>query len=95
MKKLSGFLIVVLFAMLTVAAWGYVNRPSTEPALPRVINGFAFQPYQKDQNAITGNDPTVEQIAGDLKLLAGTTRAVRTYSSLGITRRDSGPGAQA
>ena len=83
MKKLSGFLIVVLFAMLTVAAWGYANRPSTEPALPRVINGFAFQPYQKDQNAITGNDPTVEQIAGDLKLLAGTTRAVRTYSALG------------
>jgi exo-beta-1,3-glucanase (GH17 family)/cellulose synthase/poly-beta-1,6-N-acetylglucosamine synthase-like glycosyltransferase len=83
MKKLSGFLIVVLFAMITVAAWGYANRPTTEPALPRVINGFAFQPYQKDQNAITGDDPTVEQIDGDLKLLASSTRAVRTYSALG------------
>ena len=83
MKKLSGFLIVVLFAMLTVAAWGYANRPTSEPELPRVINGFAFQPYQKDQNAIIGDDPTVEQIEGDLKLLAGTTRAVRTYSALG------------
>jgi len=83
MKKLSGFLIVVLFAMLTVAAWGYANRPTAEPELPRVINGFAFQPYQKDQNALTGDDPTVEEIEGDLKLLAGTTRAVRTYSALG------------
>ncbi len=83
MKKLSGFLIVVLFAMLTVAAWGYANRPTSEPALPRVIHGFAFQPYQKDQDAIAGEDPTVAQIDADLKLLAGTTRAVRTYSSIG------------
>jgi len=83
MKKLSGFLIVVLFAMLTVAAWGYANRPTSEPALPRVIHGFAFQPYQKDQDAIAGEDPTPAQIDADLKLLAGTTRAVRTYSSIG------------
>jgi exo-beta-1,3-glucanase (GH17 family) len=83
MKKLSGFLIVVLFAMLTVAAWGYANRPTTEPELPRVVHGFAFQPYQKDQDAIAGEDPTVEQIDADLRLLAGTTRAVRTYSSIG------------
>ncbi len=83
MNRLSGILIVALFAMLTVAAWGFANRPSTEPALPRVINGFAFQPYQKDQDAIAGIDPTVEQIDGDLELLAGTARAVRTYSALG------------
>ncbi len=83
MKKLSGLLIVVLFAMLTVAAWGYANRPTTEPAWPRAIQGFAFQPYQKDQDAITGEEPTATQIEGDLKLLAGTTRAVRTYSATG------------
>lgn len=83
MKKLSGFLIVVLFAMVTVAAWGYANRPTAEPALPRIIHGFAFQPYQKDQDAIAGEDPTPAQIDADLKLLAGTTRAVRTYSSIG------------
>jgi exo-beta-1,3-glucanase (GH17 family)/cellulose synthase/poly-beta-1,6-N-acetylglucosamine synthase-like glycosyltransferase len=83
MKQLSGLLIVALFALITVAAWGYVNQPSAEPALPRVVHGFAFQPYQKDQNAITGDDPSVEEIAVDLKLLAGTTRAVRTYSALG------------
>ena len=83
MKKLSGFLIVLLFALVTVAAWGYANRPTSEPALPRVIHGFAFQPYQKDQDAIAGEDPTVEQIDADLKLLSGTTRAVRTYSAIG------------
>ncbi|HEX6571705.1 MAG TPA: glycosyltransferase [Steroidobacteraceae bacterium] len=83
MKQLSGLLIVALFALLTVAAWGLANRPTSEPAWPRTIQGFAFQPYQKDQDAIAGEEPTVSQIAGDLKLLAGTTHAVRTYSSLG------------
>ena len=95
MKKLSGLLIVVLFAMLTVAAWGYANRPTAEPAWPRVIQGFAFQPYQKDQDAIAGDDPTVEQIDADLRLLAGKTRAVRTYSTLGTLGVIPAPGAQA
>jgi Exo-beta-1,3-glucanase len=83
MKKLSGLLIVALFALLTVAAWGWANRPTTEPDWPRTIQGFAFQPYQKHQDAIAGDEPTVSQIAADLELLEGKTRAVRTYSTLG------------
>ncbi len=83
MRKVSSLLIVVVFAMLTIAAWGYANRPVPEPAWPKLIQGFAFQPYQKDQDAIEQEDPTVEQIDADLALLAGRTRAVRTYSSLG------------
>jgi len=83
MKQLSGFLIVALFALLTMAAWGWANRPTPEPAWPRTIQGFAFQPYQKDQDAIAGDEPTVSQIAADLELLEGKTRAVRTYSTLG------------
>lgn len=83
MKKVSGFLIVVLFALITVAAWGYANRPTTEPALPHVIHGFAFQPYQKDQDPRSDEDPSLAQIDADLRLLAGTTRAVRTYSTTG------------
>ncbi|HET7203262.1 MAG TPA: glycosyltransferase [Steroidobacteraceae bacterium] len=83
MKQLSGLLIVALFAMVTVAAWGWANRPTPEPAWPRTIHGFAFQPYQKDQDAIAGEEPAVSEIAADLALLSGTTRAVRTYSTLG------------
>ena len=83
MKQLSGFLIVALFAMLTVSAWGWANRPTPEPAWPRTIQGFAFQPYQKDQDAIAGDEPSVSQIAADLDLIDGKARAVRTYSTLG------------
>ena len=83
MKRLSGLLIVAAFAALTVSAWALVNRPTPEPAWPKRIQGFAFQPYQKDQDAIRRDDPTLAQIKGDLALLAGKTRAVRTYSTLG------------
>src|SRR5262245_44990941 len=83
MKRLSGLLIGALFALLTIAAWGFANRPSAEPAWPSRIQGFAFQPYQKDQDAVRGDLPTLKQIESDLKLLAGKTRAVRTYSTTG------------
>ena len=82
-KKGSGLLIVAAFAALTVAAWGLANQPTSEPAWPRRIQGFAFQPFQKDQDAITGEEPSVQEIDRDLALLAGRTRAVRTYSSIG------------
>jgi exo-beta-1,3-glucanase (GH17 family)/cellulose synthase/poly-beta-1,6-N-acetylglucosamine synthase-like glycosyltransferase len=83
MNKLSGLLIVTVFAMITVSAWALANRPTTEPAWPRTIDGFAFQPFQKDQDAITGDEPTLAQIDSDLELLEGKTRSVRTYSALG------------
>jgi exo-beta-1,3-glucanase (GH17 family)/cellulose synthase/poly-beta-1,6-N-acetylglucosamine synthase-like glycosyltransferase len=80
---MSGLLIVAGFALLTVAIWGYANRPTAEPAWPSRIQGFAFQPYQKDQDAIARDEPTVAQIDSDLALLEGKTNAVRTYSTLG------------
>ena len=55
MKRLSGLLIGALFALLTIAAWGFANRPSPEPAWPSRIQGFAFQPYQKGQDPTRGN----------------------------------------
>ena len=80
---MSGLLIVAGFALLTVAIWGYANRPTAEPPWPSRIQGFAFQPYQKDQDAIARDEPTIEEIDSDLALLEGKTNAVRTYSTLG------------
>ncbi len=87
MKQLPGLVIVALFALLTVGAWGWANRPTTEPAWPRTIQGFAFQPYQKNQDAIAGDEPTVAQIEADLRVLSGKAYAVRTYSTLGTLGR--------
>ena len=81
--RMSGPLIVVGFALLTVTLWGVANRPTAEPAWPGRIEGFAFQPYQKDQDAIAQDEPTIAQIDSDLALLEGKTNAIRTYSTLG------------
>jgi exo-beta-1,3-glucanase (GH17 family)/cellulose synthase/poly-beta-1,6-N-acetylglucosamine synthase-like glycosyltransferase len=83
MKHWSSLLILAAFAALTVSAWAFANRPTPEPAWPAQIDGFSFQPFQKDQDAIAGDLPTVEQIDRDLQLLEGNTASVRTYSSLG------------
>jgi exo-beta-1,3-glucanase (GH17 family)/cellulose synthase/poly-beta-1,6-N-acetylglucosamine synthase-like glycosyltransferase len=83
MRKLSSLLIGAVFALVTVAVWALANRPNAEPAWPRSVHGFAFQPFQKDQDAIAGDEPSVAEIDQDLALLAGKARAVRTYSTLG------------
>jgi exo-beta-1,3-glucanase (GH17 family)/cellulose synthase/poly-beta-1,6-N-acetylglucosamine synthase-like glycosyltransferase len=74
--------VAAIFAALTYAFWAFVNQPTAEPAWPSRIQGFAFSPYQADQDAVRGDMPTAAQIESDLKLLEGKTNAVRTYSSL-------------
>ena len=69
-----------MFATLTFAVWAYLNRPTSEPPWPAVIQGFCFSPYRADQDATNGDFPTREQIASDLDLLKGKTQAVRTYT---------------
>ncbi|NJD30301.1 MAG: glycosyltransferase, partial [Gammaproteobacteria bacterium] len=83
MRKTPSLLIAAIFAVLTVAVWGYANRPTPEPAWPNRVQGFAFQPFQKGQDPTAGDMPTTAQIDGDLSLLAGKASAVRTYSTLG------------
>src|ERR1700691_704453 len=84
MKLLSGIIVAAVFAVMTFAVWGYLNRPESEPPWPAHIQGVAFSPYAADQDPFGSKDiPSVEQIYSDLKLLATKTYAVRTYSVLG------------
>ncbi len=77
--KIPGLPIALLFAIATIATWAYFNQPEAEPEWPHEVQGFAFSPYQADQNAMTQEFPTREQIAKDLDLLKGKTHAIRTY----------------
>lgn len=83
MRKTPSPLIAATFAVLTIAMWGYANRRTAEPAWPSRVQGFSFQPFQKHQNAITGDMPTAEEIDRDLALLAGKVQALRSYGTLG------------
>ena len=94
--RLSGLLIVAGFALLTVVLWGYANRPTAEPAWPGRIQGFAFQPYQKDQDAIARDEPTVAQIDAVLacsraRPMRSAPRADRLGRVVHHRRRGTGP----
>ena len=78
-----SFVVAAAFAALTYAFWGFVNQPTSEPAWPSRIQGFAFSPYQANQDATLDDMPTEAQLESDLKLLSGKTNAIRTYSTLG------------
>jgi exo-beta-1,3-glucanase (GH17 family)/cellulose synthase/poly-beta-1,6-N-acetylglucosamine synthase-like glycosyltransferase len=76
----ADLLIAIAFAVVTFSLWAFFNRPLTEPPWPERIQGFSFSPYRAGQDGRTGVHPSQEEIKADLKLLAGKTHAVRTYT---------------
>ena len=83
---LSSALVILACAVITVAIWARVNRPSVVPPWPDTVQGIAFSPYQKDQDATLGDTPTLAQIESDLALLSGKTHAIRTYGTDGTLK---------
>ena len=78
----ASLVVGAAFAGVTFLFWAAVNQPTSEPAWPTRIQGFAFSPYLADQDALRGDVPSAAQIDRDLALLAGRTNAVRTYSTM-------------
>jgi len=82
--RLSSILVAVVFAVLTVVGWAAFNQPSPEPRWPDRIRGVGFAPYRAHEDAMAGDQPTVEEVDEDLELLADRVRSVRTYSVDGV-----------
>ncbi len=80
MKKTANFVIALLMAACTVAAWMLLNRPIEEPPWPARIQGMSFAPYRAHHDAQNKEFPTPEEIDQDLALLADKVHAVRTYT---------------
>lgn len=72
--------IAISVALLTILLWALLNRPQEELPWPTTIQGFSFSPHRAEDNPIEKKFPTVESIDADLKLLAGSAHAVRTYT---------------
>jgi exo-beta-1,3-glucanase (GH17 family)/cellulose synthase/poly-beta-1,6-N-acetylglucosamine synthase-like glycosyltransferase len=83
MKAIPSLLIAALFATLTFAVWALLNRPTSEPPWPALIQGFAFSPFRSNEDPTHFQMPTDEEIDADLALLQGKVNAVRTYSVAG------------
>jgi exo-beta-1,3-glucanase (GH17 family)/cellulose synthase/poly-beta-1,6-N-acetylglucosamine synthase-like glycosyltransferase len=84
MKKwISGVVVAAVCAAATVAIWAWVNRPTSEPPWPKLVQGMAFSPFRADQDGRLNEYPSEAQLDEDLKLLAGKVHAVRTYGDGG------------
>ena len=82
-KIFADLLIAVAFAVVTFSLWAFFNRPLSEPPWPERIQGFSFSPYRIGQDGRAGIHPSQEEIREDLRLLAGKSHAVRTYTVQG------------
>ncbi len=84
-SRLSGWILATLISLAVVAAnlaiWGWLNRPIDAPDWEGRIEGLAYNFYQRDQSPLRKEYPTDEQVAGDMKVLAGYTKRIRTYTA--------------
>lgn len=76
----ANFLISIAIAVVSISFWGLLNRPEIEPPWPSRIQGFSFSPMQAWNDPTKDKQPTEAEIETDLKLLADTTNAVRSYT---------------
>ena len=77
--------VLLILAALVVAAWWWPNRPQAgDVTMPdTVFNAVSFAPFQRGQSPFNETFPTEAQVAGDVALLAGKVRAIRSYAALG------------
>lgn len=80
MNRSINIVIPILIAVLTVAAWWLLNRPSDEPPWPTRIQGFSFSPMRADDDPSRKQFPSIEDIEADIALLQGRAHAIRTYT---------------
>ena len=76
-------LIIVLAVLVAnLGVWAWLNRPVAERPWIGSINCVSFAPFQKNQNPLTNDYPSYEQIETDIKLLSRQVDGVRTYTSM-------------
>jgi exo-beta-1,3-glucanase (GH17 family) len=71
-----------MFLLLNVAAWRAFNPPHAAPEAPARVHGLAYNAFQRWDSPLTPRFPTETELAADLRLLAGLTGRLRTYSAL-------------
>jgi exo-beta-1,3-glucanase (GH17 family)/cellulose synthase/poly-beta-1,6-N-acetylglucosamine synthase-like glycosyltransferase len=68
-------------AMVNMVTWRMVNPPLSVPQAPRLVGGMAYNAFQRWDSPIAQRLPDDEALMADMKMLAGLTRNIRTYSA--------------
>jgi exo-beta-1,3-glucanase (GH17 family)/cellulose synthase/poly-beta-1,6-N-acetylglucosamine synthase-like glycosyltransferase len=74
---------VALVVCFHAAFWASIQERRTAPDVQGPLASVSFAPYHGSKHPDEGNRPTPAQIRSDLRIIAPTTRAIRTYSSTG------------
>ena len=77
----SGALVLLLVIVANVFGWSLLNQYEDPKPWGQAISGVSFSPYQASEDPQADRHPTPAEIDGDLALLQGKVRAVRTYSA--------------
>ena len=88
MRSTAALLYRIIVACLIAAAvgalqylfWQQLNHVDELAGNTQRIKGYAYTAFQRDQSPLRGEYPDDNAIAADLRLLAATTDAIRTYS---------------
>jgi len=75
--------VVALVACVQVGLWSVTRHQASPPGFAGQLASVSYAPYEGAGHPDRDNRPTAARVRSDLKILAPTTRAVRTYSSTG------------
>jgi exo-beta-1,3-glucanase (GH17 family)/cellulose synthase/poly-beta-1,6-N-acetylglucosamine synthase-like glycosyltransferase len=80
----AGTWVALLLAALgCLAVWAVANQPVSPPDITRPVGGLAFSPFQRGQSPQDGNLPSAAEIRADLRIAAGISGQVRSYTVQG------------
>ena len=80
----TTLLALALAAGAALLIWWALNRPAFVPSYRGTIGGFAFSPFRQGQSPETGVFPSRAEVRADLRLAAGMTHQIRTYTVAGV-----------
>ena len=80
----ATWLAVLFGAFLAFCIWAATNRAVSPPDFVSNPAGLAFSPFQRGQSPETGVYPSEAQLRADLKIAAGISGQIRTYTVQGV-----------
>ncbi|MBC8739794.1 glycosyltransferase [Paraburkholderia sp. UCT31] len=76
-----SLVIVAVAAATTGALWACLENPATPAAWDGHFSGVTYSGYRAGESPLTHVYPTADEVREDMKLLAGVTNRIRTYTS--------------
>ncbi|HIJ63335.1 MAG TPA: cellulose synthase, partial [Rhodospirillaceae bacterium] len=86
MRRLSGFIVLLVIVFGNIGVWWLMNRPQSGVQWHGEIRSISFSPYRKDDDALVDREPPAESIDRDLALVAPTVRSIRLYNAKPMTK---------